>query len=102
MAEGKITKKETFPKEKFAHCDLQSLEDIENELYQKFALELDGDRFGFRICIADKMHKKDYPINIDCLKNEIYKSEFLNQIVNDIKTYNMWTVSLKEPPREAK
>ena len=93
LTKGKLSKKETFSKKEFIQPTIQSLQDIEKEFYQKCALELDGDSFGFRICIDDNIHKKDYAVDINCLKKEAYKSEFLNKIVNDIKTCNMWEIN---------
>jgi len=93
LAKGKVYKKETFPEKEFIQFDLQSFQDVGNELYKKCALVLDGDCFGFRIYVDGKMYLEDYPIDIDCLKKEIYESAFLNKIVNDIKTHNMWEIA---------
>ena len=93
LAKGKVFKKETFPEKEFIQYDLQSFQDAGNELYKKCAVVLDGDCFGFRINVDGKMYREDYPIDIDCLKKEIYQSAFLNKIVNDIKTHKMWEIA---------
>ena len=67
-----------------------SLEDIETELYQKCALELDGDAFGFIIDDDGKRYKADFAVDINCLKQQKYNSVFLNKIINDINYYKMW------------
>jgi len=93
LAKGKVYKKETFQEKEFIQYDFQSIQDIGNELYKKCALVIDGDGFGFRITVDGKMYREDYPIDIDCLKKEIYQSAFLNKIVNDIKTHKMWELA---------
>lgn len=72
-----------------------SLEDIEKELYQNCALELDGTVFGFKIEFDKKIHNADYAVDINCLKQGKYKSDFLNKIASDIKTYRMWEIEYK-------
>ena len=93
LAKGKVNQKETFSEKELIQYEGVVFEDIEKELYQKCALELDGDMFGFRIDIDGKIHKEDYAVNINCLKKGTYKSDFLNKLVNDIKAYNMWEIN---------
>jgi hypothetical protein len=93
LAKGKVSRKETFSEREFMQYNVQSLQDIENELYQKCALDLDGDSFGFRIYIDGTLHTEDYAVDINCLKTGVYKSDFLNKIVTDIKTCNMWEIN---------
>ena len=93
LAKGKVNQKETFSETELTHYAKVAFEDIEKELYQKCALELDGDGFGFKIDIDGKIHKGNYPVDINCLKKGTYKSDFLNKIVTDIKTYNMWEIN---------
>jgi hypothetical protein len=90
LTKGKVNQKETFSEKESIQYAEVAFENIEKELYQKCALELDGDMFGFRIDIDRKIYKEDYAVDINCLKKGTYKSDFLNKIVNDIKTYNMW------------
>lgn len=92
LQKGKISQRQIFQeKEIIQYADI-SLEDIEKELYQKCALELDGDTFGIIIEIDHKTHNADYAVDINCLKQGKYKSDFLNKITNDIKNYKMWKV----------
>lgn len=93
LAKGKVNQKEIFSETELIHYTKITFEDVEKELYQKCALELDGDMFGFRVDVDGKIQKEEYGIDIKCLKKGIYKSNFLNKIVTDIKTYNMWGVN---------
>jgi hypothetical protein len=95
LAKGKVIRKETFSEEETLPLGELALKDIENELYQKCALELDGDSFGFNIDINGITYKASYAVDINCLKAETYKSDFLNKIANDIKTCNMWEWEVK-------
>ena len=92
LQKGKISQRQIFrEKEIIQYADI-SLEDIEKELYQKCALELDGDTFGIIIEIDHKTHNADYAVDINCLKQGKYKSDFFNKITNDIRNYKMWEV----------
>jgi hypothetical protein len=93
LAKGKVNQKETFSGKELIQYSAVAFENIEKELYQKCALELDGDMFGFRIDIDGKIHKEDYAVDINCLKKGTYKSDFLNNIVADIKIHNMWGIN---------
>jgi len=55
-------------------------------------MELDGDGFCYRIKRDSEIEKQDLPIGIECFTKQKYKSEFLNKIVEDIKTYKLWNV----------
>lgn len=55
-------------------------------------IELDGDGFGFKIKNDDNIIQEDLPINVECLKKGKYQSDFLNEVVRDISTYDMWQV----------
>lgn len=90
LTKGKVDKKETFSEKELKQYNELALKDIGKDLYQKCALELDGDNFGYRIDIDGKMQGKDFAIDINCLKKETYDSEILNKIVNDIKNRKMW------------
>lgn len=68
-------------------------EDIEKELYQKCALELDGDVFGFIIDVDGNMLSEDYAIDIQCMKQSQYESEFLGTIKKDIQEYKLWNIN---------
>lgn len=92
LQKGKVNQKQVFPEKEWIKYAEVALEDIEKELYQKCALELDGDNFGFRIVIDGKTYNTDYAVDINCLKTDKYKSEFLNKITNDIKTHKMWEI----------
>lgn len=92
LQKGKIRQKQIFEGKKTIQYAEISLEDIEKELYQKCALELDGDVFGFIIEIDRKTHIADYAVNINCMIQRKYKSNFLNKITNDIKSHKMWEV----------
>lgn len=67
-----------------------SLENIEEELYRECALELDGDSFGFIVDFEQKIQIADYSVNINCMKQGRFGSDFLRKIINDINTHAMW------------
>ena len=80
LQKGKIRQKQIIKDKEIIQYAEVSLEDIEKELYQKCALELDGDMFGFIIEIDRKTHNADYAVDINCLKQGKYKSDFLTAI----------------------
>lgn len=92
LQKGKVIQKQVFSEKEWIKYAEGALEDIEKELYQKCALELDGDNFGFRIVINGEIYNIDYAVDINCLKSAEYKSEFLSKITNDIKTHKMWEI----------
>lgn len=92
LQKGKVIQKQVFPEKEWIKYAEVALEDIEEELYQRCPLELDGDNFGFRIVIDGKTYNEDYGVDVNCLKTGKYKSNFLNKITNDIKTYKMWEI----------
>lgn len=90
LRKGIIKQKQVFKEKENIQYAGFSLEDIETELYQKCALELDGDEFGYIIDYNGKRFKADFAVNINCLKQQKYNSVFLNKIINDINYYNIW------------
>ena len=92
LQKGKIERKQIINDNETIQYAEVSLEDIEKELYQRCAMELDGDMFGFMIEIDRKTHNADYAVDINCLKQGKYKSDFLNRITNDIKRHKMWEI----------
>lgn len=92
LQKGAMKQKQVFKeKEKIQYAGI-SLVDIEKELYQKCAFELDGVIFGFIIEVDGKRYNVDYAVDINCLKQQEYDSVFLNKISNDIKYYKMWEI----------
>lgn len=92
LQEGRIRQKQIFKSKDIIQYAVVSLEDLEDELYRKCALELDGDSFGFKVEIDRKTYIADYAVNINCMKQGKYESNFLNKITNDIKIHKMWEV----------
>lgn len=92
LAKGMISKREFFSETEFTKPTVQSLQDIDKEIYQQCPLELDGDNFGFRVIIDGDILTKDYHIEINCLKAGRYNTNFSNKIVNDITIRDMWDV----------
>ena len=90
LAKGKIFKKEIFPEKEW----FQDATIAVDEIYKNCLVVLDGDRFGFKLNIDGNIHEDSYTTNIDCMKQQTFKSDFLNKIVNDIKTYKMWEIIL--------
>lgn len=82
--------KRSYPiKEWINYKDIQ-LKDIEEEIYTKCAIQLDGDFFGFRVDVDGKTYSEEYSVGISCLKTGDFKSVFLKRIVYDINKYKMW------------
>lgn len=92
LQEGKISKKQIFKAKDIIPYMVVPLEDVEDELYGKCAMELDGDSFGFKVEIDHKTYIEDYAVDIKCMKLGKYKSCFLKKIADDIKIYKMWEV----------
>ena len=92
LAKGKVFRKEIFSEKEWIQDVKISVEDINNELYKTCSVVLDGDGFGFKINIDGIIHEDRFAIDIDCMKQQTYKSDFLNKIVYDIKTCKMWGV----------
>jgi hypothetical protein len=90
LHKGKIKQKQVFREKEIIQYAGLSLVDIETELYQKCALELDGDVFGFIIEDDGKRYNADFSIDINSFKRKEYESDFLNRVSNDIKYYKMW------------
>lgn len=52
-------------------------------------MELDGDMFGFLLKNGENVEQKDLPINLKCLRQGKFKSDFLNKVANDINVYKI-------------
>ena len=92
MQKGKIKQKQVFKKiEDIQYAGISPV-DMETELYQKCAPELDGDVFGFIIEVDGKRYDADFAVDINCFKRQEYKSVILNRISKDIEYYKLWEV----------
>lgn len=52
-------------------------------------MELDGDMFGYWVKDGKNIYQKDYPVNLECLRKGTYKSNFINNAVDDINKYQI-------------
>lgn len=86
LSNGKISFNEEYSTMSIENIDQISKQEL-FELDQ--CMELDGDNFGYRIKRTIEIEKEDLPIDIECFTKLLYKSKFLNKVVEDIKTYNM-------------
>ncbi len=85
LQEGKISKKQIFKAKDIIPYMVVPLEDVEDELYGKCAMELDGDSFGFKVEIDHKTYIEDYAVDIKCMKLGKYKSCFLKKQLKRLK-----------------
>ena len=93
LREGKTRHKQVLRRKEalqFEGLSLEVFEEIEKEIYQKCALELDGDLLGFIIEVDGKANKETFAVDINCLKRGHYDSGLLDGIVNDINDNRMW------------
>lgn len=89
LANGKISSQQEYTTTSLGNINQISKEEL-SELDQ--CMELDGDGFGYRIKRGSKTEQQDLPIGIECFTKLKYKSNFLNKVVEDIKTHKMWDV----------
>ena len=92
LSKGRVFRKDIFPEKAWIQDAEISVEEMNKEIYKKCFVVLDGEVFGFSINIDGKIHEDSYATGIDCMKQQTYSSEFLNKIVNDIKTFKMWEI----------
>lgn len=90
MQKGKVKRKQIFRAKYIIQNTMFSPEDIEDELYRKCAMVLDGDVFGYIIDINHKTYNANYDIDINCLKQGQFKSDFWGLITHDINNFGMW------------
>ncbi len=62
-------------------------------------LELDGELIGYKILQKGKLHEVELPISVNCLKNQNFKIEFLNNLVTHINDYGIWNVNQQTLPK---
>ncbi len=94
LANGKVYKQEEFDKTESALSKVNSFS-RESIFELDSCMELDGDGLGFKIKVANQITEEELPIEINCLKKSKYKSDFLNTLVDDINTYELWEVETK-------
>ena len=51
--------------------------------------ELDGSIIGFKIIIGNQLVVENLAMNIDCIGNNVYESNFLNQLSKTIKQFEL-------------
>ncbi len=95
LARGKIYKQEEYETSTQKLNQIPTFKEIHEQL-KDCGYELDGDGFGFKLNGDSGLLQEDFPVNIECFKNNRYHSDFLTFIVNDINTYQMWEIEEKD------
>lgn len=90
IQKGKVIRIRVFQEEEWLSNLELDLNNIENELFQKNALELDGDCLSLKIQIDGKPLSEIWYVDIECFKASDYESVLLSKIRNDIIKYKMW------------
>ena len=81
LVEGKVQGRRTCKGKRLKQYDEKALADAENELEEKCPCELDGDEEGYIIQVNGKAYEYSGVSSIDCMKENVYDSEFLNDFV---------------------
>lgn len=89
---GKVVEKEILKTKGIGPYDEKSLKEAKKELEEKHPFVLDGDEVGYIIRVNDEAYRVDYAIDIDSMKQNVYGSAILNDIL-----YVINCVSLESP-----
>lgn len=81
LLEGKVQGRRTCKGNKLKQYDEKTLADAEKELEEKCPFELDGDYEGYIIQMNGKAYEYSSCSSVDCMRQNVYDSEFLNDIV---------------------
>lgn len=73
-----------------------SFSNIEDDIYNNCALQLDGDVLGLGFHSKGKEFHERFPVDINCLKDKKHETNLLNIIVSDITKYDMWNYDFEE------
>lgn len=96
IKKGRIKEKQVYCGKEMISFSGVDIKDIENAIYQNFALELDGDAFGFIIRIGSETCKENFAIDINSLKQRHEYPAFLERVINDIRVYKMWEIQYQQ------
>ena len=87
LSKGKIANTKTFS---IAEKPTWIIPPSEKDLFELDpCMELDGDMFGFFLKNGENVEHKDLPINVKCFRQGKFKSDFLNEVANDINVYKI-------------
>lgn len=92
IANAKIYDKVVYNSDEIFEYQIPPFNELNSE-FNECGYEIDGDVFGYSIKRVSEIENQDLPISIICFTKLNYKSEFLNKVINDINTYNIWDVS---------
>lgn len=73
-----------------------SFSNLEDDIYNNCALQLDGDVIGLRLHYEGKEYNERFPVDINCLKDKKYGIDLLNIIIGDINKYDMWNFETEQ------
>jgi len=94
LADGKIYEQRVHKKNSEILSQVPTFKELHLDL-KECGYELDGDGLGFKIKTNNQTIEEDLPIEINCLKKGKYKSDFLNALVDDINTHQLWDIEPK-------
>ena len=87
VKKGKIYRKEVYSRPKIDFSNLPNKTTIWYNIIAKCPMSLDGDnsdRFFMMINDKDSIFELGFLSCVECLKNNVYEYEFLNEIIKDI------------------
>ena len=92
IKKGRVTTKNKYYDNDIKNIPGCTLNNIEQIVYDECTPILDGDVMTFVFDRDGKMQKIVLPVEINCFKQACFQSSFLNEVVKDIKKYELWEI----------
>ncbi len=92
LGNGKVDATREYLNNKIIDYQIPTSLELDFDISTYCGFVLGGELFGFKIKKESEIQDFAWGFDIECLTNNTFQSDFLNKIVADINTYNMWNV----------
>jgi len=92
LVKGKVSERREYLNSGFSDYQIPTSKELGLDIGTYCGFVLGGELFGFKIKRGLEIQDFGWGFDIKCLTNNTYQSDFLNKIVADINTYNMWNI----------
>lgn len=92
IKKGRVTTKNKYFDNDIKNIPGCTLNNIEQIVYDECTPILDGDVMTFVFDRDGKKQKIVLPVEINCFKQACFQSSFLNEVLKDIKKYELWEI----------
>jgi len=92
LVKGKVREQKEYPNNGISNYQIPTSKELGLDIGTHCSFVLGGELFGFKIKRDLEIQDFGWGFDIECLTGNTFQSAFLNKIVADINTYNMWNI----------